>query len=157
MIIVIFVVCLLILIIGAVFACTDHEVVGAGLGACGMLGGVVSFIALIVLIVQSSCLVTIDERIAMYQEENSNIESQIAECVTQYQKYESGIFTETSPDSAITLVALYPELKADALVSKQIEIYIENNNKIKELKEQSINADVIRWWAYFGGSKDKPQ
>jgi hypothetical protein len=72
--------------------------------------------------------------------------------VKEYQKYETEIFTETAPDSAITLVALYPELKADALVGKQIEIYIANNEKIKELKEEDIMGDVYRWWAYFGGS-----
>ena len=155
MIIVIFLVCIGILILGGWLAAVwDCEISGNIAITCGIIGGIVSFIAMIVLLIQTSCLATIDKRIEMYQEENSKIESQIAECVTQYQQYESGIFVETAPDSAMTLVALYPELKADQLVSKQIEVYIENNNKIKELKEQSINGDVTRWWAYFGRSND---
>jgi hypothetical protein len=60
-------------------------------------------------------------------------------------------FTEVSPDSAITLVSLYPELKADELVKKQIEVYVANNEKIKELKEKKIMGNVYRWWLYFGG------
>lgn len=152
MIIVIFLVCVGILILGGWLAYCDCEIASGFTVTCGIIGGIVSFIAMVVLLVEASYLATIDKRIEMYQEENNRIETQIAECVTQYQQYESGIFVETAPDSAITLVALYPELKADQLVSKQIEVYIENNNKIKELKEQSINGDVTRWWAYFGGN-----
>lgn len=152
MIIVIFIVCILIIMLGGWLSSVRCEMSGGITLFCGVAGGIISFITLIVLLVQTSNLSVIDNKIAMYQEENGKIESQIAECVTQYQQYESGIFTETAPESAITLVALYPELKADTLVSKQIEIYINNNNKIKELKEQKINGDVTRWWAYFGGN-----
>ena len=86
----------------------------------------------------------------MYQEENTKIEEQIATIVKQYQEYEKDIFTEVSPESAMTLVSLYPELKADTLVSSQIDIYVKNNEKLKSLKEEKINASVIRWWTYFG-------
>ena len=152
MIIVIFLVCVGLVILGGWLSYCDCEISSGTTVTCGTIGGIVSFIAMVILLIETSYLATIDQRIEMYQEENNRIENQIAECVTQYQQYESGIFVETAPDSAITLVALYPELKADNLVSKQIEVYIENNNKIKELKEQSIIGDVTRWWAYFGGN-----
>lgn len=155
MIIVIFLVCVGILALSGWLRYIDADVSAAITSICGIIGGIVSFIAMIVLLVESSYLITIDKRIEMYQEENTRIESQIAECVKQYQQYESEIFVETSSESAITLVSLYPELKADTLVAKQIEVYLENNNKIKELKEQSINGDVTRWWAYFGSSTKK--
>ena len=71
--------------------------------------------------------------------------------VERYMEYESGVFTEVSSDSAITLVALYPELKSDVLVESQIELYVENNKKITELMETKINGSVTRWWLYFGG------
>ena len=121
---------------------------------CGISGGIISFIALIILLINVSTLKTLDTKIEMYQTENSNIESQIADCVKQYQKYETEIFTEISPDSAITLVSLYPELKADELVKKQIETYVANNQKIKELKEKNIDGDIYRWWGYFGGGNN---
>ena len=81
------------------------------------------------------------------------IEEQISAVVKQYQEYETGIFANAKTESSVTLVALYPDLKADALVKKQIEVYLENNEKIKELKEKKINGNVIRWWLYFGGGK----
>ena len=157
MIIVIFLVCVGMIALGGWLYFCDCDIASAITVACGVVGGIVSFIAMIVLLIESSYLVTIDKRIELYQEENCKIESQIYDCVTQYQQYESGIFAKIAPDSAITLVALCPELKADALVLKQIEVYIENSNKIKELKEKIINGNITKWWAYFGGNNNKSQ
>ena len=60
---------------------------------------------------------------------------------------------EVSPESAVTMVSLYPELKSDSLVQAQIEVYVENNKTIKYLKDKQIKGDVYRWWLYFGGKK----
>lgn len=96
----------------------------------------------------------LNERIAMYEEENTRIEQQVADVVQQYQQYETDIFTEVNPESAMTLVALYPDLKSDTLVRSQIELYTENNKVIRELKDRQIKANVQRWWLYFGGKRD---
>lgn len=150
MIIVIFLICVGVILLGAwLYNCVE-EVAGGVTMACGILGSIVSFIALIVLCVCVSELKVVDDKIIMYEEENSRIETQIAECVKQYQQYETEIFTEVTPESAVTLVSLYPELKADTLVSKQIDVYLANNGKIKELRESKISGSVYRWWLYFG-------
>ena len=115
-----------------------------------IIGTVATIISTIVTIVLLVCVlnrVNIDKKIAIYEEENTKIEQQIAYTVKQYQEYETGIFTEVAPESSITLVALYPELKSDTLVQSQI---VENNKTIKELKSSAINAPVYRWWLYFG-------
>jgi hypothetical protein len=93
---------------------------------------------------------TFDEKIAMYTEENANIEADINALVEQYMDYESDTYGELKGENGITLVSLYPELKADTLVNKQIEVYIANNEKIKELKAKKINLTVYKWWLYFG-------
>ena len=151
---------LVILFIGTVAACVGicwniecfdwRESVGMILGAIGLIIAIGAAIAAIFLTCSAVNTVTIDEKIAMYQEENQTIEFQIAETVKQYQEYETGIFTEVAPDKSVALVSLYPELKSDTLVQKQIEGYIANNEKIKSLKESQITAPIIRWWAYFG-------
>lgn len=151
MIIVIFLICVGVILLDAWLWDNIEEIIGGVTMACGVLGGIVSFIALIVLLINISGLKAIDAKIEMYQTENTNIENQITECVEEYQKYETDIFTEVAPDNAITLVTLYPDLKSDKLVSKQIEVYVANNEKIKELKEQKIMGNVYRWWVYFGG------
>lgn len=48
--------------------------------------------------------------------------------------------------SYITLTTLYPELKSDKLIEKEIDLYEANNEKIITLKEQKINERV-----YNGG------
>lgn len=117
------------------------------------IGGSLAAVSLCVILVLSIILSNrgiVDDKIAMYQEENTNIEEQIAATVKQYQEYETEIFTEVAPESSITLVALYPELKSDTLVQKQIEVYTANNQKIKELKEKKLNYKPMAWWLYFG-------
>lgn len=139
------------IVLGVVLlANTNEEGIGVALGVVGTLLFIVALIATIALGVSVSKLNTIDERIAMYEEENTTIEMQIAEVVKQYQKYETDIFTEVAPDSSITLVSMYPELKSDALVQTQIEVYLANNQTIRELREKQINGCVTRWWLYFG-------
>lgn len=119
-----------------------------------VIGAIATTIVLIASLVQIGSLVqisVIDEKIAMYEEQNADIEEQIEAVVKQYQEYESGIMTEIGDkDSYITLVSLYPELKADALVGKQIEVYLNNNENIAALKNQKLNERVYRWWLYFG-------
>lgn len=111
-----------------------------------MSGAAVAVILLVMLLIWSP---KIDKKIALYEEENIKIETQIATVVNQYQEFEHSIIIECKPESAMTLVALYPDLKSDILVAKQIETYIANNDKIKELKEEKINQELIGWWFNF--------
>ena len=129
---------------------TFNEAAGCAMIMVGAAAGVVSLVVAIVLCCVVSGDYRIDEKIAMYTEENAKIEQQIAECVEQYQEYEQGIVESVNPSSSVTLVSLYPDLKADTLVKKQIETYVSNNNKLIELKERKIQAKVSKWWLYFG-------
>lgn len=104
----------------------------------------------IFLVAQVSNLSVIDQKVEMYEQENTKIEQQIETAVTAYQQHEKDVFTSVKPNSYIQLVSLYPELKSDTLVKTQIKTYQSNNKKIKELKEQAINGNVKRWWLYFG-------
>lgn len=117
------------------------------IGAIVIISSIMAFILLLKCVLDR---VGIDKKIAMYEEENTKIEQQIADVVKQYQEHESGIFTKVAPGGAMTLVTLYPELKSDTLVQSQIEVYIENNKAIKELKNMAVNASFYRWWLYFG-------
>lgn len=114
------------------------------------IGTLISFGTFIVLCILVSKGKTINQRIEMYQEQNQKIEQSIADLVENYMNYESTTFSELSPDSAITLVSLYPELKSDTLVAQQCNLYMENNRKITELREGRINLSVYKWWLYFG-------
>lgn len=116
----------------------------------GTIPLVICIVAVICLVAQVSNLSVIDQKVAMYEQENTKIEQQIETAVTAYQQHEKDVFTEVKTDSYIQLISLYPELKSDTLVKTQIKTYQSNNKKIKELKEQAINGNVKRWWLYFG-------
>lgn len=94
---------------------------------------------------------TIDSRINMYTEENENIESKVKETVRAYMDFEEDTYTELIEDADLTtLIIKYPELNSNELVKSEIDLYIENSNKIKELKEKKIDITVKKWWLYFG-------
>lgn len=121
-----------------------------GLACFPLLGAFVCLIAAIVLCVGVKDGAVIDEKIAMYQKENTKIENQMDVLVSQYMKFETDTYGELKNESSITLVSLYPDLKSDELVKKQIEVYESNNKEIREMKEQKIDLKVLKWWLYFG-------
>ena len=93
----------------------------------------------------------IDEKIAMYQEENSRIEESIEAIVSEYMEYESETFESVaSTASPIAYVSLFPELKSDELVKNQIDVYYANAEAIKTLKVEKIEISELRWILYFG-------
>lgn len=153
MILVILILGILMAVGGAILYCKlddGKDATGISLQITGAIIIMISAMASIILFISVIDRVGIEKKIAMYEEENTKIEQQIADVVTRYQEYEAGIFTEVAPDSAMTLVAIYPELKSDTLVQSQIEVYADNTKQIKELKCKAINTSVIRWWLYFG-------
>ena len=153
MILLIFGICILMIIGGFILdekTGVDSDIC-FGISGIGMLVGFFALVGLIIVGVNVKSLSVIDDRIAMYEEENTRIEQQIADVVEQYQKYETDIFMEVAPESAVTMVSLYPELKSDSLVQAQIEVYTENNKTIRDLRDKQIKGNVYRWWLYFGG------
>lgn len=92
----------------------------------------------------------IDMKIAMYEEENTRIEQSVISAVEKYLDHEQSIFEDISNEDLQTLLIVYPEIKADTLITKQIEVFIENNAKIKELKEEKISLGTLRFLVYFG-------
>ena len=95
----------------------------------------------------------IKEKIEMYEEENSEIESEISALVTRYMAFEKDTLESLKVESSlVTLVNLYPELKSDELVQAQIQLYISNQREIIKLKEDLINLGTKRIWL---GIKDE--
>lgn len=93
----------------------------------------------------------IDEKIAVYEQENKKIETAIDVLVKEYMTKEEKIMIKTAnKESLITLVQLYPDLKSNDLIKKQMDIYVNNNKKIKELKTKKLNISKTKWWLYLG-------
>lgn len=121
------------------------------IGVIVALIGVVATLACGILLTDN---MYVDEKIEMYEEENKKIEQEIADVVNRYIEHEAEVMNKTSekiePGDSMCVVLAYPELNSSELIAEQIKIYYENNNKIKELKEDKINIKVYKWWLYFG-------
>lgn len=131
------------------FACDDC------MEECGWFAGLFVVVGIVMFGYNAyqirQCKLVIPAQIAMYEEENARIEEKVANTVTKYMEYEKDIFIEVSPDDdAFTLISLYPELRSDTLVAKEIEVYISNNDKIKTLKTELLKISSYKFWLYFG-------
>ena len=92
-----------------------------------------------------------DDKIAMCQEENVKIEQEVDKIVETYLKHEKNTYKDLKTEkSAITLVTLFPEIKSDSLVQRQLGIYVDNNTTIKNLKARKIELRKLKWILYFG-------
>lgn len=120
------------------------------LNSVGTAMSVIFFIAAIWVGITLSGRMTIDEKIELYRTENAVIEEQMEAVIQNYQEFESGTLKEFNNESATILVSLYPELKSNELVAKQLEVYVNNNAKIKELECERLSYKPLAWWLYFG-------
>ena len=121
---------------------------------CVAICSVLTVIGIIAMLTVGGKLVagqTIQDKITMYEAENAKIDSQICEIVEGYKTYEKETFEKISNKSANVLVELYPDLKSNELVQKQMEVYMNNKKKVVSLQEDLINQKPLRWWLYFGG------
>ena len=118
--------------------------------ACGGLC-FVSLIVGIVLIGVAASTSNVTDKIAMYEQENQEIEDSVYAMVQNYKEYEKSTYKEFEKSDAISYVSMYPELKSNTLVEKQIETYTANKTKINELREKQLDLKVMKWWLYFGG------
>lgn len=117
----------------------------------GIIVGVTCLAILITGVDYHKNLNTLDNKIEMYQTENTEIETTINYIIEGYKDYEQNVFENSKEGiDPVVLYSIYPELKSNELVNKQIDVYIQNKNTIKELKSQQIDNEVLAWWLYFG-------
>ena len=114
----------------------------------GILVCITLLAGLIVGIIYSNSMV-IDDKIALYEEENTNIEQSVSLLVEEYKNYESSTFEDLMMEDLTVVFSVYPELKSNELVVEQIKLHVANNAKIKKLKEKKLDYRVCEWWLFF--------
>lgn len=124
-----------------------------------LLGGMIELIVVLFIITNAtkvSKISIMDSKIAMYEEENNNIQKSVSEIVENYMNYESNTYASSIEKidlknlDVIMATQIYPDLKANGLVMQQINVYTENSNKIKQVKEEKLDYQCAKWWLYFG-------
>lgn len=116
--------------------------------ACGLIAIIIAGVCMMDNIQEAKVS---KQKITLYQKENKELEEKIEVTVKKYMDFEKDTYKELKNDSYINLVNLYPELKSDKLVQKQISTYQANKEMITELKLEKINVKKSKWWLYFGG------
>ena len=151
MLILIFVIGLLILGVGIFIYLKDgDDAIYFSLNTIGIIISSIAFIVGMTVSTEYVPIMTIDDKIEIYKNENSKIEQQISVIVDNYIEHESETFKNVKDKDAISLISMFPELKSDKLVAKQINVYVKNNEKIKALECEKLNYRIYAWWLFFG-------
>jgi hypothetical protein len=93
---------------------------------------------------------TIDSRLPVIEEQNTMVLSQIEPLVQQALEYESNTYKDFKLDAAkvIAFTQLYPDLKANDFLNKQIDIILTNQEEIKQLKLDKATLNAYHFWLW---------
>ena len=93
---------------------------------------------------------TIDSRLAVLEEQNTTVLTQVEPLVQQALNYESSTYKDLKLDvnKLIIFAQLYPELKANSFLNKQIDIILANQEEIKQLKLDKASLNAYHLWLW---------
>ena len=93
---------------------------------------------------------TIDNRLAILEEQNQVVLSQIEPLVQHALEYESNTYTDFKLDAnkIVAFTQLYPDLKANDFLNKQIDIILANQAEIKQLKLNKASLNAYHFWLW---------
>ncbi len=119
-----------------------------------ILGSIICVPSLVILLITGGVYnydsSTIDNRLNVLEEQNQIVLSQIEPLVQQALEYESSTYKDFKLDAAkvIAFTQLYPELKANSFLNKQIDIIVANQEEIKQLKLDKASLNAYHFWLW---------
>lgn len=94
---------------------------------------------------------TVDRQIAVLEQRNDEVISQIEPLVKQYFEYEVNTFKHLKLNTdTIIAIAQYPNLKGNEFVQTQIKIILENQEEITKLKLDKASLNAYKFWIFMG-------
>lgn len=93
----------------------------------------------------------IQEKIQIYEDQNTQIEQSIDAAVKAYCEHEQITYVQMSDGAVALVAAAYPELASSELVKTQMEVWTSNSNELKELKSKLVDFHRAQYFLYFGG------
>jgi hypothetical protein len=118
--------------------------VGLILGIVGLFGAIIAASN------YNKVASTIDAKQLVLEEQNQIVLSQIEPLVQQALEYESNTYKDFKLDAAkvIAFTQLYPDLKANSFLNKQIDIILANQEEIKQLKLDKASLNAYHFWLW---------
>lgn len=93
----------------------------------------------------------IQEKIQIYEDQNTQIEQSIDAAVKAYCEHEQITYTQMSDGAVALVAAAYPELASSELVKTQMEVWTFNSHELKKMKSKLVDFNKARYFLYFGG------
>lgn len=93
----------------------------------------------------------IEEKIQIYEEQNTQIEQSIDAAVKAYCEHEQITYVQMSDGAVALVAAAYPELASSELVKTQMEVWTSNSSELKYLKSKLVDFHRAQYFLYFGG------
>ena len=93
---------------------------------------------------------TINSRLAVLEEQNTTVLIQVEPLVQQALEYESSTYKDLKLDvnKLIIFAQMYPDLKANSFLNKQIDIILANQEEIKQLKLDKASLNAYHFWLW---------
>jgi hypothetical protein len=93
---------------------------------------------------------TINSRLAVLEEQNTTVLTQVEPLVQQALNYESSTYKDLKLDvnKLIIFAQMYPELKANDFLRMQIDIILCNQQEIKQLKLDKASLNAYHFWLW---------
>jgi flagellar motor component MotA len=142
---------ILIIIGGAIDRKNKYSSDGATFGAFGIIIDIASIIALFIVSYNYNIIkTTTDSRLKVLTEQNELVLTQIEPLVQQALNYESNTYKELklTPENIVAFGNMYPQLQANSFIQSQIDIIINNQNEIKNLKLQKASLNAYHLWLF---------
>ena len=93
---------------------------------------------------------TANAQLEVLNSQNEIVLAQIEPLVQQALSYESSTYKEfkLTPENIIAFGNMYPQLQANSFIQSQINIIVENQKEIKDLKLKIASLNAYRLWLF---------
>lgn len=141
-------------IIGAMIAEANsrcYSEIAETVGRVNMFLFAVTLLATIVAGVKyNSIKSTATAQLEVLNSQNEVVLAQIEPLVQQALNYESNTYKEfkMTPENIVAFSNMYPQLQANSFIQSQINIIVENQKEIKDLKLRIASLNAYRLWLF---------
>lgn len=93
---------------------------------------------------------TAASKLEVLNKQNEIVLAQIEPLVQQALNYESNTYKEfkLTPENIVAFGNMYPQLQANSFIQSQINIIVENQKEIKDLKLRIASLNAYRLWLF---------
>lgn len=129
------------------YKCEVAETVG---GVSILLFVMVLLVTTVAGIKYNSIKSTANAQLEVLTSQNEIVLAQIEPLIQQALNYESNTYKEfkITPENIVAFSNMYPQLQANSFIQSQIDIIVENQKEIKDLKLKVASLNTYRLWLF---------